>query len=171
MSSKQENEEKSKDVESKFQQWLDKNDIPYWYIQQDISTFSPALKKYMTKRPDFMILIPHVGFVLVDAEYKSPAEKYEVFQIDTAETEQYCNLQNYFNLQVWYVFANEQNHYKTWHWIPVSKVLEIAKKERKIFDSPRGGGSYCSISMDKFIQVSHSSGNIGSLFAEIPKFY
>ncbi|MEK7558378.1 MAG: hypothetical protein AAB507_00965, partial [Patescibacteria group bacterium] len=100
MSSKQENEEKSKDVESKFQQWLDKNDIPYWYIQQDISTFSPALKKYMTKRPDFMILIPHVGFVLVDAEYKSPAEKYEVFQIDTAETEQYCNLQNYFNLQV-----------------------------------------------------------------------
>ena len=169
MTTKQENEEKNKEVESKFQQWLNKNDIPYWYIQQDISTFSPALKKYMTKRPDFMILIPHVGFVLVDAEYKLPAEKYDVFQIDTAETEQYCNLQNYFNLQVWYVFANERDHYKTWHWIPVSKVLEIAKKEKKIFDSPHG--SYCSISMDKFIQVSHSSGNMGSLFMEIPKFY
>ena len=123
----------------------------------------------MTKRPDFMILIPHVGFILVDAEYKSPAEKYEVFQIDTAETEQYCNLQNYFNLQVWYVFANERDHYKTWHWIPVSKVLEIAKKDKKFFESR--GGSYCSIAMDKFIQVSHPSGNIGSLFAEIPKFY
>lgn len=169
MTFKQENEEKSKEAESKFQQWLDKNNIPYWYIQQDISTFSPALKKYMTKRPDFMILIPHVGFILVDVEYKLPAEKYDVFNIDTAETEQYCNLQNFFNLQVWYAFANGHDHFKTWHWIPVSKVLEIGKKESKIFSGSRG--SYCSISMDKFIQVPHSSGNMGSLFTEIPKFY
>jgi len=169
MITQQEKNAKSEEVETKFQQWLDKNGIPYWYIQQDISTLSPALRRYMTKRPDFMILIPHVGFILVDAEYKLPAEKYEEFQIDTKETEQYCNLQNYFNLQVWYVFANERNHYTTWYWIPVSKVLEIGKKEKKIFDGPHG--SYCSISMDKFIQVSQSSGNIGSLFAEIPKFY
>ncbi len=168
-SSNQENNKKSKEVEDRFQQWLDKNGIPYWYIQQDIKTFSPALKKYMTKRPDFMVLIPHVGFILVDAEYKLPAEKYEDFYINTAETEQYCNLQNYFNLQVWYAFANEHDHYKTWHWIPVSKVLEIGKKEKKMFTSPSGG--YCSIPMDKFIQISHSSGNMGTLFSEIPKFY
>ena len=169
MITQQEKDAKSKEVEQKFQQWLDKNEIPYWYVQQDIATFSPALKKYMTKRPDFMILIPHIGFILVDVEYKLPAEKYEVFQIEVAETKQYCNLQNYFNLQVWYVFTNERDHYKTLHWIPVSKVLEIGEKEKKIFDGPRG--AYCSIPMDKFIQVPHSSGNMGSLFAEIPKFY
>lgn len=171
MISQQEKEEKSKEVESKFQKWLDKNNIPYWYIQQDIFTFSPALKKYMTKRPDFMILIPHVGFILVDAEYKSPAEKYPAFYIDAAETEQYCNLQNYFNLQVWYALSNERDHYKTWYWIPALQVLEIAEKEKRIFEGPKERGKYCSIPMDKFIQVSHSSGNIGTLFAEIPKFY
>ena len=157
--------EKSNDVEIKFQQWLDANKIPYWYIQQDISTFSPALKKYMTKRPDFMILIPHVGFILVDAEYKKPAEKFDVFQISEKETKQYCNLQNYFNIQVWYAFSNEHNHFNTWHWIPVSKVLELGK----VFTNPEGQ-NYCAVSMNKFVQVSQTD-NIGRLFTEMSKFY
>ncbi len=170
MISQRERNRKSDEVETKFQQWLDKNEIPYWYIQQDVKTFSPALRKYMTKRPDFMILIPHVGFILVDAEYKKPAEKFDAFQIDEKETEEYCNLQNYFNLQVWYVFANENEHFNNWYWIPVSKVLEFSKKEKTIFPSSKFGGNYCQVSMKKFIQVSQSD-NIGRLFSEISKFY
>ena len=171
MISQREKEEKSKEVELKFQKWLDKTHMPYWYIQQDIATFSPALKKYTTKRPDFLILIPHVGFILVDTEYKLPAKKYPDFRIDEVETKQYCNLQNYFNLQVWYALSNEREHYQTWYWIPASQVLEIAEKEKRIFDGPKEQGKYCAIPMDKFIQVSHSSGTIGTLFTEIPKFY
>ncbi len=170
MITQKEKDAKSKEVETRFQQWLDKNEIPYWYIQQDVSTFSPALKKYLTKRPDFMVLIPHVGFILVDVEYKKPAKKFDAFQIDNKETEQYCNLQNFFNLQVWYIFANEMDHYNDWYWIPASKVLEFAKKENKIFHNFKSGGNYCQVSMKKFIQVSHND-NIGRIFAEIPKFY
>lgn len=170
MISKKEWREKSVEVEGRFQQWLDRNEIPYWYIQQDISTFSPALRKYMTKRPDFMILIPHVGFILVDAEYKKPAEKYDEFQISEKETKQYCNLQNYFNLQIWYVLASESDHFNTWYWIPASKVLQLSEEENKIFPSSKGDGNYCAVSMKKFIQVSHND-NIGRLFTEISKFY
>lgn len=66
-----ENREKGDDTERKFKEWVDKHNIPYWYIQQDIDTFSPPLKKYFgSKRPDFMILLPNLGFVFVDVEYK-----------------------------------------------------------------------------------------------------
>ena len=64
------NVEKERVTESKFKEWLDGNEIPYWYIQQDIDTYSTALKRFMTKRPDFIILIPYVGFILTDVEYK-----------------------------------------------------------------------------------------------------
>ncbi|HEC77231.1 MAG TPA: hypothetical protein ENI33_08270 [Thermoplasmatales archaeon] len=153
-------------AEKEFKEWLDKHNIPYWYIQQDIDTFSRALKKYMTKRPDFMILVPHVGFILTDVEFKKPAEKYKVFQIDENEAKQYCNLQNYFNLQVWYVFSSEEYHFNTWFWIPVSKVLEVGKS----YKNKKTGEVYRSVSLEKFITVS-ATDNLGRLFSQTAKFF
>lgn len=77
MISQKEQRDKGDKAEEKFKSWLDKHNIPYWYIRQDIDTFSFALKKYMTKRPDFMVLIPHVGFVLVDIKNKTPVKNVE----------------------------------------------------------------------------------------------
>ena len=102
-------EDKEREAENKFKEWLDTHEVPYWYIHQDVETFSPALRKYMARRPDFMILIPNLGFILTDVEYKPPLRKYENFAIDTKETEQYVNLQKYFNFQVWYVFSLLKN--------------------------------------------------------------
>ena len=87
-------------AEKKFRDWLNSHKIPFWYIQQDIESFSSALQRYMTKRPDFMILVPHVGFILVDVKHKKPAKKFKEF---------------YFNLQVWYVLSSEDYHYETWY--------------------------------------------------------
>ena len=116
-------EDKEREAEDKFKEWLDKHEVPYWYIHQNVETFSPALRKYMAKRPDFMILIPNLGFILTDVEYNAPLKKYDVFPINKKETEQYVNLQKYFNFQVWYVFSHPDFHYNTWHWIPVQRFL------------------------------------------------
>jgi hypothetical protein len=68
---KQENKEKGRETEARFQQWLDNHNIPYFYIKQDLETLSPALKDtFSSKRPDFMILIPNFGFIFVDVKYK-----------------------------------------------------------------------------------------------------
>ncbi|RMF90484.1 MAG: hypothetical protein D6733_03645 [Methanobacteriota archaeon] len=157
--------EKENLAESEFKEWLDKHNIPYFYIHQAIDTFSQALRTYMTKRPDFMILVPHVGFIIVDVEYKKPAKKYDVFQIDEEETKQYCNLQNYFNLQVWYVFSSEGDHYNTWHWIPASKVLECGE----CYTNPNNQ-NYRAVPISKFVTVSKND-NLGRLFSEMSKFY
>jgi len=112
-----------------------------------------------------MILVPHVGFMLTDIKFKKPAGKYRVFQIDELETKQYCNLQNYFNLQVWYVFSHERDHFNNWYWIPCSKVLELGKS----YKSPRTG-AHMAVPLDNFITVS-TTDNLGRVFSEMSKFF
>jgi len=146
-------EEKEREAEKEFKGWLDRHEVPYWYIHQDVETFSPALRKYMARRPDFMILIPNLGFILTDVEYKPPLRKYDDFPIDKKETEQYVNLQKYFNFQVWYVFSH--SHYNTWNWIPVQKVLERGEKRFTKDDEKR---EYLTIPIKETIQLSGNDG-------------
>ncbi|MCD6590234.1 hypothetical protein J7K74_03575 [Candidatus Woesearchaeota archaeon] len=144
---------KGRITESRFKEWLDKHGIPYWYIQQDLKTFSLSIKKmFGVKRPDFMILIPNIGFILVDVKYKRLVHGYKKFPLDVEEVARYSSLQRYFNLQVWYVISNEDYNYKTWFWIPVSKVLEEGKMRR--FTSSRSGEEFFAIPITSFIQIA-----------------
>ena len=98
-----------------------------------------------------MILLPNLRFIFVDAEYKKPTH-YKTFPIDTEESRKYSVLQRHFNLQVWYALSNEQYHYSTWFWIPVSKVLEIGKTEKHV--SSKTKMEFFAIPIDNFIQVA-----------------
>lgn len=46
-------EEKEREAEMEFQKWLDRHEVPYWYIQQDLETFSPTLKKIHDQKTRF----------------------------------------------------------------------------------------------------------------------
>ena len=160
-----ENKVKGNNAERKFKQWLDKHDIPYWYIQQDIDTFSLSLKRYFgSKRPDFMILLPNLGFIFVDVKFKKLSQKYKKFPIDAEETQSYSNLQRNFNLQVWYVLSNEDYDYNTWFWIPISRVLEIGKIEK--FVSNKSEMEFFAIPSSEFIQIS-SDDSLDRLFSKV----
>ena len=120
------------------------------YIHQDIETFSNGLKKHFTKRPDFFILIPNFGFILVDVKDKKSAEKYEKFFVDFEDVEKFLNLQRIFNLPMWYVLSNEDYHYRTWFWILISKIA----KTGLFFQSKEKGNMCYSVPISEFIQVS-----------------
>lgn len=165
LGSNKENKEKGNDAERKFKEWLDKHHIPYWYIQQDIDTFSPSLKKYFgSKRPDFMILLPHLGFIFVDVEFKKMMQGYDEFPLDSEETTRYSNLQRNFNLQVFYVLSNNDYAYKTWFWIPVSKVLEIGKLKK--FTSRISKMDFFAIPVSEFVQISFDD-SLDRVFSKI----
>jgi len=156
--------EKERIAEREFKQWLDSNDLPYWYIHQEKDTFSPALRHYISKRPDFVILIPVIGFIITDVEYKEPAKKYEEFQIDAEETTKYTNLQKHFNLHIGYVFSNAPQHFSVWYWIPVSRVLS----KGRCFSSKEKTEFY-AVPITEFIQVSKTEG-VERLFSQMAKF-
>jgi hypothetical protein len=159
-------ERKERIAEDEFMKWLNKHQTPYLYIQQDIKTFSAALRKHFSRRPDFMILVPHIGFILTDVEFKKPAKKYKTFYINEDETKRYCNLHSFFNLQVWYVFSHEDYHFNTWFWIPALKVPEFGK----IRTNPNTKEAYFAVPLDKFITVS-ATDTIERIFSETPKFF
>ncbi|MBS3155534.1 hypothetical protein J4404_03485 [Candidatus Woesearchaeota archaeon] len=71
-----------------------------------------------------MILIPNLGLIFVDIKYKKINPDYKNYPIDVEETKIYSSLQRKFNLHIWYVISNSDFDYKTWLWIPVSKVIE-----------------------------------------------
>ena len=143
-------QQKQRDAEKKLKEIQHKQNVPYWYIQQDIDTFSPALKKLHVQRPDFFILIPNFGFILIDVEHNTPLEKYNKFCVSDPETFRYNNLQKYFNMQVWYAFSNETMHYTTWYFMPTSKVIEL-RKQYLVKDK-----HYISLPIESFIQIANT---------------
>ncbi len=146
------NKEKGREAEERFKNWLDKHNIPYFYIKQDLETLSPALKEtFSGKRPDFMILIPNFGFIFVDIKYKKIHPKYKTYPLDSSETKKYSSLQRKFNLRIWYVLSNEESDFKTWLWIPVSKVLEEGTPK---FVSSVSREDFFAVPPEEFIQIA-----------------
>ncbi len=148
-------------AEERFKEWLDKNKIPYWYLDQSLESFSPALKEYLKiKRPDFIILLPNFGFIFVDIKEKKPAKDYDKFFVDGEEVEKYLNIQRTFNILTWFVISNEEYHYKTWFWVPVTDIMKTGflLKEKNAYAVP----------INEFIQVSDND-NLGRVFSKLLK--
>lgn len=150
-------------AENNFKGWLDRHKIPYWYVDQSLESFSPALKELLMKRVDFMILLPNFGWIFVDVKEKSPGKKYPKFFLEAEEVEKYLGMQSVFNMQIWFVISNEDYHYKTWFWVPVSKVTKSG-----LFFKPReGSGDPCySVPIEEFIQISEND-NLDRLFGKL----
>ncbi|MBD3252661.1 hypothetical protein GF386_02950 [Candidatus Pacearchaeota archaeon] len=152
MESDRENKKKGKEAEINFREWLEKHNIPYLFLLQDTETLSRAFKKYFSgKRPDFLILIPNLGFIFVDVKYKKLNQGYKTYPIDSEETKDYSSLQRKFGLNIWYVISNEDLDYKTWLWIPISKVLESGMP---IFKSSRSNMDFYAVPSEEFIQIA-----------------
>ncbi len=157
-----EGEEKGKEAEGKFKEWLEKHRIPYLYIKQDIDAFSSVFKEEL-KRPDFIILLPNLGFILVDVKYKKSSEREGTFPLDMYETRKFSSLQRKFNMPTWYVISNRALNYKTWFWIPISKVFEEGKYRRSI--SSKSRNPFFAVPIKEFIQLSDDD-SLGRLFSK-----
>ena len=139
-------------TELKFKEWLDRNEIPYFYFQQDSDSFSKTLKyTFEGKRPDFMILLPYFGFIFVDVKYRKYYETYNSFPLDALETKKLSRLQRIFNLSTWFVLSNENYSFDTWFWIPVSQVLE--EGINPTFKSSKSQEDFFAVPLDKFIKI------------------
>jgi len=154
------NDEKRKIGEKKFIEWLDKRKIPYMYFDQSFKTFSKKFL-YLLKRPDFMILIPNLGFIFVDVKnhtiYKNRSGETIAFDID--EIKKFKKLHKKFGVQIWFAVCHESDLYKNWDWISINEIEETDKKEVARLD----GKEFYTPQLRKFIRISIEEG-IGKLF-------
>jgi len=157
----EENKKRGDEAEFKFKEWLDKHNIPYFYIKQDKETFASAFKD-SAKRPDFMILIPNFGFIFADVKNRKLHPTYRNYPLDSEETKKYSSLQREFNAHIWYVISNEDFDFKTWLWIPVSKVFESGMPK---FNSSKSKEEFYAVPPEEFIQIADND-SLDRLFSK-----
>jgi len=154
-------EEKGKEAEARFKEWLDNHNIPYIYISQDIENFSTAFKKYFSgKRPDFIILIPVFGAIFVDVKFRIIDSFYNTLPLDSEDIRKYCSIHSSFNLPIFFAISNSDIDYSNWYWIPVSKLLSLRLPEHKSSVSEE---NFCPINLTYFTKISNTE-NINKLF-------
>jgi len=156
------NKIKGDQAERYFQKWLEDNEIPYLFIDQDKDTFSSMFKDKL-KRPDFMLLVPNFGFIFVDVKDRKISRTYQTYPVDEVDAQKYSSLQRQFNLQTWCVISNEDYDYKTWLWLPFTKVTELGIEKRT---SGKSGQKFFPVGVNEFIQISHDD-SLDRLFSKI----
>ncbi|MAG77973.1 hypothetical protein CL616_01265 [archaeon] len=137
-------------AEEEFQKYLNKHNIPFCFIDQETNTFSKTVKRLDLKRPDFFVLVPNFGFVLVDIKDKVPLKKHGKICLDYFETLRYCRLQKLFNMPVWFVVSNERVHYSTWFCMSATRARDL--------DEFLVGREYLSLPIDEYFQLSTNEG-------------
>lgn len=159
-----ENKKKGIEAEKEFKKWLDRQNIPYLYINQDIDSYSEFFKRDLKlKRPDFMLLVPYFGIIFVDVKYKEISKDQKYYAVDTLDAKKYSSLQRRFNINTWFVLSNEKAGYNTWNWIPISKVLEAGIDPQ---NSSKSGQPFFKIPKNFFIQVAGDD-SLSRLFSKL----
>jgi hypothetical protein len=112
--------------EKAFKDWLDSKSIQYIWIDQSPESFSEFLRG-ISKRPDFFVVVRNFGMIAIDVKEReiNPRMGYTDFILDEEkEIKKYLEFERIVRIPVWFVFTKKDENFKTWYWIPLSKVLE-----------------------------------------------
>lgn len=106
-----------------FQQWLETKKYPYLYIEQSIETFA-SLFRDITKRPDYFIILPSIGFIAVDVKERKYYKIFQNFTINELEIRKLLSFERVFKIPVWLAISNESMGFATWYWISLTNITE-----------------------------------------------
>lgn len=120
--------------EKAFQDWLNSNQYPYLCIDQTPETFPVALRG-ISKRPDFFVIVKNFGMIAVDVK-EHDNKRYKDFIIDFEEIIKYSEFEKIVRIPVWFVFGNYNEKFKSWYWIPLSKIQDCRTQLNKTTDQP-----------------------------------
>jgi hypothetical protein len=120
---------KGKEAEREFMKWLKRCQIPYFYFEQGVEVWSPDMDG--AKRPDFMILLRHVGFLMVDVKHNNIKKEFDDILINCEEAEKSVELHQQFGFNMWYAMSNREFKYERWFWIPVSRLIRDKQEKNK----------------------------------------
>ena len=149
---KEEMDRKCKEAEEKFKEWLNKHNIPFIFFDQTVKSFSDEFNKENLKRPDFMVLIPNFGSILVDVKYKTK-NNFGTITLNEKEIEKFINFNKNFGVHIWFAVSNEESNFSSWHWISANELDEI---ELKTNTSTKE--RFYPVPVQKFYQISGSEG-------------
>jgi hypothetical protein len=94
--------------ERALQDWLDRSNMPYLFLDQTPLTFPLALRSEI-KRPDFLVPIDTLGTVVIDAKAKALIDNH--FVIDEYERRTLAGFEARFQFPVWFACFPPESPY------------------------------------------------------------
>jgi hypothetical protein len=144
-----------KDGEIAFKNWLNSQKIGYLYISQEIEYFAKVFQNDF-KRPDFLILLPRIGFISIDVKHhdvKSYDNK-DCFTLNIKqEVDRAVNFEDFCKVPIWYAYK-KKNDKNDSAWYFISAYDAISKGE--IRHSQKTDDDYLSIELKDFKLISKS---------------
>ena len=147
-------EKDGKAGEEAFRDWLNKEKIGYLYIDQTIDFFSHTFKENL-KRPDFLLLVPSVGFIAIDVKHHDIKTYGEVtgFTLNIAkELDKAVEFEEVSKTALWYAYKRKDDPSDlSWYLInPRTIIQQGIKKE----STKEEGSEFFVTSIEKFKVVT-----------------
>ena len=150
--------QQGKEGEDAFQTWLNSEELGFLRIDQDWKSMSSVFKESV-KRPDYLLLLPSIGFIAIDVKHSSLNSSCFTLTIDN-ELERTIAFEHYTRIYLWYAYKDKDySGNSIWHFISAHKALEKGIKKR----NQKKNISYFSIKLKYFERVTKSE-DLSKLF-------
>jgi Holliday junction resolvase len=130
-SEKSQNEKKGKLAEKSFEKFLNRLEIPFYYIDQNKETFSKKFDIEDIKRPDYIVYTAK-GVFHVDVKYRTKfqvglredVQKEERFYLSQKDIEKLFNFYYKLRSDTWIAFTNDEKSTDDFFFAPIQKIYD-----------------------------------------------
>lgn len=133
--------------ENALNHWLQQQGLPYVSICQNPENFSTLFPENV-KRPDFLLLIPALGTIAIDAKNYTLSRGFFTLEYQ-AELLRSVAFERLFRIPVWYAYMDDSNGGQCWYWISALRAVEVGDVR---FNSNRGV-QFLAIPVGEFARV------------------
>jgi len=109
--------------EAALNRWLQSCRLPYVAVCQNPDTFSTLFPQEV-KRPDFLLLIPSLGTIAVDAKNYTLSGGVYTLNLE-AELRRSIAFERLFRMPLWYAYMDHKSDGQGWYWISALKAVEV----------------------------------------------
>jgi len=133
--------------ENSFAAWLNQEKIGYLYIQQEFEFFAEVFRNAV-KRPDFLVLLPNIGFIAVDVKNHTFNKKYNGFTLDIEDIAKAFAFEKMTRQYLWYAYKKLCSDDLIWYFISAQDIFEYGKKR-----TSKENGDFLFIAEEHFTTV------------------
>lgn len=109
--------------EELFAAFLDRNKYPYLFIDQAPDTFSSHLRLKKSKRPDFLVFLPHGRILAFDVKLRNKSKKKSFYIDEEKDIKPHAAFQKMFNIPVWFAI-NPKSKDHLWYFASLDFILD-----------------------------------------------